>query len=445
MEENRDNFKSYDEENNAFIEELSSKEVSKLLLTAKQCENYFSNTNSPLSSLAMCFRCQMTDIDKNELLRFSTKKELMNYLKYCFIYQTNILCIYDKAFLKNKLDYFRCPYFNFITHWKFFLPKILCKCCFMLMINMNNLMKQLKTIFNDDNLSYINKSIEMNSIKQKNNNHNKRSSRKKAQAFNFRKKYKNRIGSIKLQEKTPFSNENQRNILSNKQSKFRQYNKNAIFDKEKNVIIIDKTQINSLLNEEESGLFDSKNLNKNDKNNVLYYQSRNIINEKQTEQVKLNDKEQNISNNQIVQKKNFASNKNVLEILSILNEMQKLFSQIIIKIADKSYITSPNEFQAILKTFQNYQCYIENHLSRIETMKKAIGSQLIPIEISRQNIFLNQLNSLEEATKNDLKTIKEYAHWFNQCGREYLNNKKHCSNLFFQNYSSLATKISYLK
>ena len=128
---------------------LSENEILKLKKKATLIENYYSNESEEANINENCFNCLMNNFKPNELLYFSKRKDLLSYLKYCFYFLNNILFLDKHIYLKNRYDLDKCNDLNFLSGWRFFIPKTVCRACFLRIINTENLFQNLKKIFTD--------------------------------------------------------------------------------------------------------------------------------------------------------------------------------------------------------------------------------------------------------------------------------------------------------
>ena len=128
---------------------LSENEIVKLKKKATLIENYYSNKSEEANINENCFNCLMNNFKPNELLYFTKRKDLLSYLKYCFYFLNNILFLDKHIYLKNRYDLDKCKDPNFLSGWRFFIPKTVCRACFLRIINKENLFLNLKKIFTD--------------------------------------------------------------------------------------------------------------------------------------------------------------------------------------------------------------------------------------------------------------------------------------------------------
>ena len=128
---------------------LSENEIVKLKKKATLIENYYSNKSEEANINENCFNCLMNNFKPNELLYFTKRKDLLSYLKYCFYFLNNILFLDKHIYLKNRYDLDKCNDPNFLSGWRFYIPKTVCRACFLRIINTENLFLNLKKIFTD--------------------------------------------------------------------------------------------------------------------------------------------------------------------------------------------------------------------------------------------------------------------------------------------------------
>ena len=153
LNEENNNFNSlislYEED-----QDIEIKQQIHLKLKAKSIENYYANYKDELVSNANCSRCLLGNFLSNELLYFKDRKTFISYLKYCFIYSKKNLFMNHFIYMNNKYDLFKINQ-SFYNGWKFSIPKTLCKCCFLQIINMEFLIFNIKNIICDYNSSVI--------------------------------------------------------------------------------------------------------------------------------------------------------------------------------------------------------------------------------------------------------------------------------------------------
>ena len=153
-----------EEINSEFISDLPnlpSKEIIQIKKKAQEIEGYYSTEGKDPKIKENCFNCLMNGFQANELLYFVKRKDLLIYLKYCFYFLKNILFIDKQIYIKNKYDLDKCKA-DYLNGWKFFIPKTICKACFLKVINMDHLLGNLKKIFSDFDSMVIRRNFRKN-------------------------------------------------------------------------------------------------------------------------------------------------------------------------------------------------------------------------------------------------------------------------------------------
>ena len=171
-------------ENDPDLNIFSEREIQRIKKKAISIEEYYSNGPEDAKISENCFNCLMNNFRANELLYFSKRKDLLTYLKYCFYFLKNILFLDYHNYIKNKFDLDKCD-INYLNGWKFFIPKTVCRACFLQIINMKHLFANLKTIFSDIDINFASRNLRRNrshfiprlrashsARRESNNNHN---------------------------------------------------------------------------------------------------------------------------------------------------------------------------------------------------------------------------------------------------------------------------------
>ena len=141
---------------------FSEREKQRLEKKAKSIEEYYYYIKTEDEKInENCFNCLMNNFKPNELLYFSKRKDLIDYLKYCFYFLKNILFLDNQIYIENRYDLDKCDA-NYLNGWRFFIPKTVCRACFLQIINMEHLFGNLKTIFSDIDSHIPSKSLSRN-------------------------------------------------------------------------------------------------------------------------------------------------------------------------------------------------------------------------------------------------------------------------------------------
>ena len=161
-----------------------SKLESQLIKVARSCEHFYRHKCIKNYFKKKCYICGKKEHHTNELIRFSTSKQFINYLRYLFVCMENILNYNYDIFCQNKekfLEYYK-NYEKGLTKWGFKNPKIICKLCILEILNKPNSLsffhKNIKdlgnTLIDTDNDNSNETENEMiNNIKKKDDNDKK--------------------------------------------------------------------------------------------------------------------------------------------------------------------------------------------------------------------------------------------------------------------------------
>ena len=302
---------------------LSEKDIARIKKKAQAIEGYYLGKGEDTKINENCFNCLMNDFQANELLYFSKRKDLLAYLRYCFYFLKKIIFLDNQIYTENKYDLDKCNT-NYLNGWKFFIPKTMCKGCFLQMINMEHLFGNLKTIFSDVDATTLRKNFRRNRSRltrrlRPSNSHNK--NEESGRVFSRRRiwrnpKRKNFRYSIKKNKSISFDNKNglillKKDILSEelmenlrdkidgvKKIKFLGKKKHLEENRNKELLVTEiKIKTNELLN--------GNNLCKNTNN------ENNIINTKNIKEIKpelISKSEENKQNNNLQIIKNNMEN-----------------------------------------------------------------------------------------------------------------------------------------
>ena len=137
---------------------ISEKEILRIKKKAQMIETYYMNKGDETCVKENCFNCLMNNFLPSEILYFPKRKDLLTYLRYCFYFLRKIIFLDNQIYINNKYDLDKCTT-NYLVGWKFFIPKTMCKACFLQMINMEHLFGNLKTIFSDVDATTLRKNF----------------------------------------------------------------------------------------------------------------------------------------------------------------------------------------------------------------------------------------------------------------------------------------------
>ena len=363
------------------LERLSEKEINRLKKIANKCENYY-YMNQKEDSLINepCFKCRCNFFNSKDLLYFLNRKDLLSYLKYAFYFLKKIIFINHQNYANNKYELEKCDN-NYLINWKFFIPKTMCRICFMEVINMENIFANLKNIFCD-----IDK---IDLIKTKNKGFLSR-----FRKSNFHNKIKRKLFSSKIKN-------NNSNIESIKKASKNNINENISIDNDKNYIIIKKSCLVDII---DLSIIKKKNEKKieiipNNNNN-----EKNIVNN--INNISNNFNMYNIINYQINQQQ-------ITNIFKMQNEnVKKTIPQFISnKIILYVYIftnTITNEIQKINNYLKNlYEIYNGNITLECNQVKSFFYQRFLNITNAQKNTY-----NLFQLIHNDIH--KKLYNYINQ-------------------------------
>ncbi len=401
---------SEDDNDNSSINELntiSEREITRLKNIANKVENFFLNKEKNIIEDGICFKCRMKCLNGNELLYFVNRKDLLNYLKYCFYFLKKIIFINHTNYFNNKYELEKCNH-NYLNNWKFFIPKAMCKICFMNVININNLFGILKTVFSDiDNIDLDTKTRNFFSsfFKRKHKINKKRISSIKINSAKYNKTNNNKI------ENKNISINNNNIIYVNKSilkdidlsslSKIQIEKKSEIYNNNK-----ENEQNNNITNNFNTYIINNYQINNQISCNN-YGENKNNLNQKQ--EINKTIIPQFISNKILVYISNFIKKmiKNIIYLnknLHDLNELKKkrylsleIYSKYknffyqISYIIKKNYHINYKLFDLILEDLQKMKKYINELIQKENNIKikdelKNYYYQIIIIEIEKTKI-----------------------------------------------------------
>ena len=403
-----------EEINSEFISDLPnlpSKEIIQIKKKAQEIEGYYSTEGKDPKIKENCFNCLMNGFQANELLYFVKRKDLLIYLKYCFYFLKNILFIDKQIYIKNKYDLDKCKA-DYLKGWKFFIPKTICKACFLKVINMDHLLGNLKKIFSDfdsmvirrnfrKNKSHMSPIIRIGNKIQKNedgiiNKTNRNEKRGKKVKKNLKTK-----NEISYDNKKMIFTSNvlsQNSAEKNKKLKFLGKKKK----KEKKILreqIVTEIKINSneflestlAMNDMHNELKNNLNLNKIEiKRDASQKKPENnniFMNKKNTSIIENNNKENSIFIN--TKKESITINTNKEQNLS------DLFQEIL--------ITKEMSNKTVMKLHYKldiFLCWIFYALIDIQDFREKLNNTLNIVPFITQNLGANKLPLYETNYKN---------------------------------------------
>lgn len=309
--------------NNAEIKEMTKAKI-------KNIEEFYTSKFGISTIKENCFKCLMTDFLSNELLYFNSRNELFNYCKYCFVSKRKNLFMDESICKENKEDFFKAN-ISFLNSWRFFIPKTICKGCFMEIINLKNLISNIKNIFSD---------IEKDSLCRTNYRNYALFSPRFRAAFSL----KNRSKSSRRRSRSYISRNNKAKLnhnesevslninINNRQSSRKKEDTKSDFENEKiynsgvklekkNIISVDKSILgNSFIEELKKIKSNKKNDNKKISDDKIIVKEKNINIDKNKHYININ---LNINNNldkkEIINNINFNGQNNINVIKNVNN------------------------------------------------------------------------------------------------------------------------------
>ena len=426
-------------ENNPEIKELKRTK-------AKNIEDFYTSKFGISTIKENCFKCLMTNFLSNELLYFNSRKDLFNYIKYCFILKNKLVIIDEDTFKENKEKFFNANS-SFINGWRFFIPKTICKGCFMEIINMKNLISNIKNIFCD---------IEKDSLCKTNYRNYALFSPRFRATFSLRNRLRhqrrhNRKGNRNTRSKTSQRNiknkdwENNQHIMDI-EPKEKIYNTAVELVKDKHILIIDKKILDdSVLNNlKNNSFYKNDNIQKNnlckninDNNNkTIIPNNKNILNEKGTKKIldkksltnknnfksNFNSKEEENSNNnknsiypsQYNVNNLNINNKKIKNINIIQNNVKEIFNKLN-KIFNELFLSLDNLNKYLSLLILNFN---NSNINQIITLYKIFYSSFIE---ERNNIYIYLIKF--KSTSNDLNVVS------NEIAKNMEINEKEKNNL----------------
>ena len=475
-------------------ESLLNKEYQRLKDVSHKVQDYYLSIENDSIVKENCHKCLMTDFESNELLHFNTRKELLNYLKYCFVFEKKILFTNHQIYINNKYDLEKCDG-SYLNGWRFFIPKTICKSCFMKIINMDKLFANLKTVICDvsPKRNKINNSCNSNH-KNTNNSHNNNNegkwnsnyNKKNENASNVKRIHakKKYMRSKRIQRINNINNNNNNHKLNNIKNNYKNNNKNLMKNKknnnknnnnnnnnnknnenilfidENNNIIIDKKIFNDPLLK---SIENYKNNNSNKNNNIKNIENieNNNNNNKYNSQLLFSHNQLRINNNNNNQN-NYQSNNSIgnttINNINIVNKFNNKIDGFsnnnnnnIISITNNSNINNYNQNdlskfnnnQSILipKIFSNkYYVFIYikitdilNYIKELKENLKKYNSSFSNKTLFSNNLYILQNNKIIQFYNNIYKLIFDIY--------KKQNELKNFFNNFLDNISNLKSKI----
>ena len=443
---------------------LSEREIDRIKKKAQSIEGYYLGKGEDAKINENCFNCLMKDFQANELLYFAKRKDLLIYLRYCFYFLKKILFIDNQIYTENKYDLDKCNT-NYLNGWKFFIPKTMCKGCFLQMINMEHLFGNLKTIFSDvdvssfrrnfrRNRSHLNPRIRIGHSIQKNENENKEQPKKRGFAPNlkrktFKKNFKNNKNitfddknGLILLKKNILSEDLVENLKENdKKNKFLGKKKKPgekIFGEQMVTEIKIKTK--EFLN----GTLAMKEANNGEKNNLIKNNKdiKTDASEKTIENTNINNSDI-IHNNKIsIKMRNISplenTNQNIINNKEDINHLIANKEKIPINIFHDIMISKGMNNKTVLKLYY-----------KLDTFLNLIYNALIDVSFFREKLNntlnLNPIIIANLGPGNLSKYERNYRIFYNQLFKDRKEFEEIFKKIKNDSIASIAKNLSKLK
>ena len=270
---------------------VNKKELFHLFSVRKKCEEFYYDIHGDCVLNIKCLKCDDECFYSNELLYFAERKDLINYIKYCFCFLRKVIFVNMNVYTDNS--YALKKYDNaYFKNWKFEFGKTICKMCFMEIMNMKNLFIYLQNIFSDTIPSmFINSN---NSNNNNNINDNQIRIRRVKEGMVHKKKKKLRLKELNEQKYNSNYHLNYDNEYNNSNIKSK-----IIFDNVNHTIIIFKKDLVGLYNNNSSSnVTNVNNVNQIQDEHDVY--DNDIIKDQKTTsylKIKTNNKKKIKSNN----------------------------------------------------------------------------------------------------------------------------------------------------
>ena len=443
---------------------LSEREIDRIKKKAQSIEGYYLGKGEDAKINENCFNCLMKDFQANELLYFAKRKDLLIYLRYCFYFLKKILFIDNQIYTENKYDLDKCNT-NYLNGWKFFIPKTMCKGCFLQMINMEHLFGNLKTIFSDvdvssfrrnfrRNRSHLNPRIRIGHSIQKDENENKKQPKKRGFApnqkrKNFKKNFKNNKNitfddknGLILLKKNILSEDIVENLKENdKKNKFLGKKKKPgekIFGEQMVTEIKIKTK--EFLN----GTLAMKEANNGEKNNLIKNNKdiKTDASEKTIENTNINNSDI-IHNNKIsINMRNISplenTNQNIINNKEDINHLIANKEKIPINIFHDIMISKGMNNKTVLKLYY-----------KLDTFLNLIYNALIDVSFFREKLNntlnLNPIIIANLGPGNLSKYERNYRIFYNQLFKDRKEFEEIFKKIKNDSIASIAKNLSKLK
>lgn len=358
----------------------------KKIFPHKTCEEYFKDIYGEIDINVTCFACSNDCFNTNELLYFKDRKDLINYLRYCFQFLKKKIFYDSSNYINNKSDLDKVDR-NFLKNWKFYQEKIICKSCFMKIVNMPNLIGCLKNIFSEPQKAEI---------------HTRPRTRKISQFLRTKRK----------KGYSSYSTTNRRTQSKNESKKF---NENVIYDNVNfNLIIFKKAlvdNVNKDINEKSnvscSQDVDNKTNEFESESNISNGKSNDIKDNISSSSINYN----NINNNTTSSQYNnntFKFIKNLIpsQIYWYYSDIVQNLEQLVSKdlCADRYLTVTRMFFDTVLANISKLNFTLYNNLININSFKQYLSLlSMSTLSFQQREINKQMLQEVDEVLQESIK------------------------------------------
>jgi len=446
------------------IPDIETKKGFHLKKKADSIENYYMNYSNEELSNVHCSKCYLNGFSQNELLYFKDRKSLISYLKYCFIFLKKNLFMDHSIYMNNRYDLFKIDQ-TYLIGFRFFIPKTICKSCFIQLINKEFLLSKIKNEISDYdngfNSNLFSPKKDVNLLRKKRNRKEKKIKNSGKKEIKEKNKEKNNkldedsaLKSIQISPIViPLSNNDtpkkkpkrkklgkfgikrrkRKIVLKNNINK--NLNENVICDITNNRIIINKKILKDLnINEEKQDDINQTKLNNNigikekDKEKIFIAKKQEEVkkishNYESVKCINLNiNKENNENNKEKMKKEKKEKSVNKINNSNGIREIN----------TNKTGLNQINN-NSIYFNQQIYSFYFWNPISLLRDF------EIIIMKLKEIIIFTNFI--FQNMKQNPLINFENYKNYINTISNlvEDINNRIN-ENRILMEYSFLATK-----
>jgi len=381
------------------IPDIETKKGFHLKKKAESIENYYMNYSNEELSNVHCSKCYLNGFSQNELLYFKDRKSLISYLKYCFIFLKKNLFMDHSIYMNNRYDLFKIDQ-TYLIGFRFFIPKTICKSCFIQLINKEFLLSKIKNEISDYdngfNSSFFSPKKDLNLLRKKRNRKEKKIKNSEKKETKEKNKEKNKLdedSALKSIQISPIVIPLSNNDTPKKKPKRKKLGKFGIKRRKRKIVL-------------------KPNMNKNLNENVFcdITNNRIIINKKILKDINININEE--------KKDDTNTNKTKSNNNSGIKEKEKEKDKEKIFIAKKQ-----DEVKKISNNYESVKCInlninkenSDNNKEKIKKEKKEKNANKTNNSNGIREINLNKkgLNQINNNTNNNIYLTQQiYPNYF---------------------------------